>query len=303
MRVARRDDDRCRHLGAVGERDASYARPFAGDRRHRALRAQGASCPFERGEKRARHHAAAADRTSDGADVAQRVGERAETAARRLGRDAPHHRADEESGALQRVDREVFAHHVGRAPAAPPQQRRHTAATLGEHLSCQPTQRRRIVCRVEHELHGRHRGGDVAAVALDLARVVPTDGLQGLLQRVEARPCGSSAPAHVDLRRVEVEVPQAQIGEAKLLCDGCRAERDVVAVADVHRGPGERLAGRGAADFVSRFDEQRAQPALRQVGRAHEAVVTGSDHDGVVVTHGHPTILAGDGARTANVRS
>ena len=71
--------------------------------------------------------------------------------------------------------------------------------------------------------------------------------------------------------------------ELELGDDRRRAERHVVAAADVDRRPGERLAAGRAADVVARLEHERRAARPGQVGGGDQAVVAGADDDHVVV--------------------
>ena len=93
----------------------------------------------------------------------------------------------------------------------------------------------------------------------------------------------AAGPRRRRRRRLHVEVAQAVRGEVELVDHRRRAERDVVAVADVHawrrrtaRSPPCRRRSGGPR-------AERAQPGPGQVGGGDEPVVPGADDDRVVV--------------------
>ena len=85
------------------------------------------------------------------------------------------------------------------------------------------------------------------------------------------------------LGRIDVEVAQAVRGEVELRDHRRGAEREVVAVADVHGGAGEPLAGGRAADVGAGLEHERAQPGAGEIGGGDQAVVAAADDDRVVV--------------------
>ncbi len=292
--VACRHHDPSRHLGAVGADHAADRVAFAREVGDLGVQHQRATGRLERPPQRLRHHAAAADRTTDPTDVADRIGQRTEPRARQLRRDAPHHRTRHHRRSAQGFRGEVVAHHICRAPSAPPQQRRRSATAAGDHLATDGRYRRWIVGIVEHHLHRGHRRFQVSAIAVDLGRVRARERVDGLLDVVVDRPRRPTVPRHVALRGIDVDVLQTVIGECEFVHDRRRPKRDVIAVADVDRAAGEHLARRSPTDRRPSLDQQRAQSRFRQVGRAHQTVVTGADHHGVVVPvgRGHLVILA-----------
>ncbi len=85
------------------------------------------------------------------------------------------------------------------------------------------------------------------------------------------------------LGRFDVDVLESQILQTELFDHGGGAERQVVAVADVHGDAGELLACCGAADVGARLDQQRRQAAAGEVGGGDQTVVAGADHDRIEV--------------------
>jgi len=73
---------------------------------------------------------------------------------------------------------------------------------------------------------------------------------------------------------------------------GCRAKREVVAVADVDRRAREWFARRRATDGRPRFDQNCVQPGLGQVCGRHQTVVSGTDNDRINISLSHSAILA-----------
>jgi len=104
----------------------------------------------------------------------------------------------------------------------------------------------------------------------------------------------------LQLEGLRTRPAQAVIGKGQLLDHRRRAERDVVAVADVHRAAGERLARRGAADRGAGLDDQRAQTGLGEVRRADQPVVPCADDDRIEVRRPagrhEPILQAANGA-------
>ena len=284
MRVARRHDDRGEQLGAVDETDAAHPRPLAQDGVDRALGAQDTPGSLERGEQRPRHLAAASDRTPDGADVAHRGGERTEPGPGGLRRDSPHHGAVERGGPEHGVVVEVAAQHVGGAATRPPQQRRCSGELAAERDTGQPAHRRRFAGRVEHHADRRHRRLGVSPVAVGLVGHHRRERVDGRLDVVEVRPeLGRFGPRHVVLGRLDVEVPESVVGQPEFVDHRRRAEGQVIAVADVHRGAAERLAGRGTARRRSGPRAAACADPPREVGGGDQTVVAGTDHDRIPV--------------------
>ena len=288
MWVARRDDDSRRDLGAVGAHHAADRVALAGEVGDLGVEQQDATGSDECPTQGLGHHSAAADGPPDLTDVTNRVRQRAETGAGALGRDAPHHRARHHRRTAQRLGGEEAAHDIGRAAPAPAQQRRRTAAAPGDHLLGDRRDRRRVVGIVEHHLHRRHRRLHVPSVAVDLGRVGAGERVDRLLDVVVDRPHRPAVPGHVALRRIDVDVLQSVSRQVELFDHRGRAERDVVAVADVDRSTAERLARGRAADRRSGLDQQGAQAGFGQVGGADQPVVTGADDHGVVVVDRSP---------------
>ena len=89
-----------------------------------------------------------------------------------------------------------------------------------------------------------------------------------------------------EILRAALDDPQAVIGQLQI-ADDLRVEqadgvgRDRVAKAGV-----EFLRDRGAADHLAALDHLHAQSGHRQIGRAGEAVMAGSDDDDVSLRHG-----------------
>jgi hypothetical protein len=88
------------------------------------------------------------------------------------------------------------------------------------------------------------------------------------------------------LGRSEVDVLEAERRQAEFLDHRRGSEGQVVTVADVDRGPGELLARSGAPDVGAGLDQQRRHAGPSEIGRRDESVVSGTDHDGVVVGGG-----------------
>jgi len=72
-------------------------------------------------------------------------------------------------------------------------------------------------------------------------------------------------------------------GEVQFLGDGSGAEGEVVAVADVDGGTPETLRRSGPADGIASLDEQGAQTVPGKIRSTREAVVAGTDDNGVEV--------------------
>jgi hypothetical protein len=88
--------------------------------------------------------------------------------------------------------------------------------------------------------------------------------------------------------RIDVEVLQPEPAEVELVDHRRRAERDVVAVADVDGRAGELLARSRSADLGARLEEQRPHAGAREVGRGDETVVSRAHDDGVDVGDRRP---------------
>ena len=168
---------------------------------------------FERVQDGGGHLPGPADRTPNRAHMSQRIRERTQTAARKFGGDAPDHRANQHSGCLQRICAEVLAHDVGCAATTPAQQGGQSGAPPVEHLASETAERRRVVGCIEHQSHGWHRGLHVLAVGLGLGRVIARDGLDGLVDGVVAEPRRPTAPGHVHLRGIDLQVLQTVLGK------------------------------------------------------------------------------------------
>ena len=251
VRVARRDDDRSGDLDPVAQRDAAHRVAVAQDRVDGAADAQGPAVLLERARDRRRHHPAPADRSTDARDVAHRVGQRAEAAARELGADAPHHRPAHRGGARQGVVAEERPQHVGRTAPAPPQDRRDTGQPVAHRLAGQRADARRLATprRGSTSRRASPRGGTggTRRPHRDVCRAA---------NRASDRRRGTASttvpprPRHVVLGGFDVEVLQPERRQVELRHHRCRAEREVVAVADVDGDAGERLAGCRPADVA-----------------------------------------------------
>ena len=115
---------------------------------------------------------------------------------------------------------------------------------------------------------------------------MPADVVEGRLEIVGVRPpraSRSARPREVVLGGFEVDVLESEVPKAEFLGHGSGPERQMIAVADVHRCARELLARCGATDLGARFDEQRRQAPTSEVGSGDETVVAGTDHDGVEV--------------------
>ena len=93
-------------------------------------------------------------------------------------------------------------------------------------------------------------------------------------------------PRHGRAGRVDLDVLEAVTLEVELADHRRRAERHVVAAAHVDHGPGERLAGGGAADVGARLEQERRSARPGEIGGGHQSVVPGTDDDGVDVVVG-----------------
>ena len=288
VRVARRHDDARGHLGAVVELHAAHRLALARDGRDFGVQAHRAAGGLEGQAERLGHLTAAADGAAEGAHMAQGVGERAETGAGHLGRDAPHHRTRHHGRAAQRIGGEELAHDVGGAAPAPAQQGADALAAAGQHGAGETAERGRLAGCLEHQLHRRGGSLQVAAIPVDLTGVGVGERVEGAVEVFVQRPRRAAVPRHVHLCRLDVEVAQAVIGEAQFFDDRGGSEGDVVAVADVHRAATERLAGSRAAHRAAGLDQQRAQTGAGEIGGTDQAVVACPHHDGVDIVAVHP---------------
>ena len=286
VRIACRHDDRSGDLGTVGEGDPAHSPAAAHDRVDRALGAQCSASALERGEQCGGHLATTSDRTTDAGDVAHCVGQRAEAAARHLRADTPHHRAGERGRPHDCVVVEERSQHISSAPPRPAHQRARTTEAPPERQFGEPGEGRRLGSSLENHPHCRGGSIDVAPIAVDLGGKVTADVVERGVEVVVVRPAlavGDAGPREIVLGRFEVDVLQAVCPQSEFLDHRCGAERQMVAVADVDRCPGELLARSGAAHVRSRFDQQCRHAGTGQICGSDEAVVARSDDDGVVV--------------------
>ena len=187
---------------AVGQLDAPHPLALAEDGGDLRAGAHGAARGLERAAHRVGDGAAAADRPADGGDVLHGVGQRAEAGAGRVRGEPPHGRADHDRGRHHRVLVEEVPQDGADAAPAPAQEVVHAAGPSPGHAAQDGAGRGRLVGQLDQELGHRHRGGQVAAVALDLAGIGERQRGEGALGVVERRPgrtaacgAGSAAPA------------------------------------------------------------------------------------------------------------
>ena len=287
VRVAGRHHDRCLDDRAVVELDASNPVALAEDGADLGRRAQGPTGRGEGSAHRVRHSAAAAHWPAHPGHVLHGVRQRAQAGARRVRREAPDRRADDDGRCDQRVRSEEVPQHVGHAPAAPAQQVADATGAPPGDLSQHGARRRRLVGQLDQQLRHGHGGLQVAAVAVDLAGMGQGQAGHGPLWVAEERPGRTLPVQQAQLGRIDVDVAQAVGRQVQLLRHRSGAEQDVIAVADVHPGA-ERVHRRGtAADGRSGLEQQHVQAGAGQVGGADQPVVTGSDDDGAVIHDGH----------------
>ena len=285
--IARRDDDGCLDHAAVGQLDAPDPLALAEDGSHPRAGPHRAAGRLERAAHGVGDGPAAADRSPDGGDVLQGVGQGAEAGARRVGGEPPDRRADDDGGRHHGVLPEEVPQDGADAAPAPPEEVAHAARPPLGHASQHGAGRRRLVGQLDQELGHWHRGGQVAAVAVDLTGVGERQRGQRALGVVERRPGRAAGVQEAQLGRIDVEVAQAVRGQVELLHDRRGAEHAVIAVADVHPGA-ERVDGRRApAHLGAGLQDHDVHTGAGEVGGADQPVVARSDDDRAVVHGGH----------------
>ncbi len=216
--------------------------------------------------------------------------ERPESSAGHLWRHPPHHGSGAESRAEDGLIVEERSQYFGRTATAPAHERGGSTWVLCAEEP-EAAHRRRLGCGLENESQGRDRLLSEAAVRIGLLGIEQTQCIDRPLDVVEDGPRRSLCavgvrPGDTQLAWVHVEVAKTMLGQPQFLHHGRGAEREVIAVADVDRDPGKRLARRAAADTVAGLEEQCSHPGPGEVGRTDEPVVPGPHDDGVEVSHG-----------------
>ena len=145
-----------------------------------------------------------------------------------------------------------------------------------------------------HWHNDRTRRGRIPPVPLYLARMRRPQRLESPFEVVVEKPGRSARPRQRELSRIDVEVAEPVLSQIELVGDRCRANGDVVAVADVDPGA-EGVHGRGAAaDVRPGLEHDHVEARSGQIRGADEPVVAGAD-DGDVPLHAAPTAASRSG--------
>ena len=218
----------------------------------------------------------------------ERETQRPQSGPRRLRRAAPHRRPGRERRRHDRPRRvkngaQHLSHRLRRL-----QRNRvgHPVARGARHPTQHATGRRRSPGQLQQQTGDRLRRGQVAPIPVHLGRVRAPQPVERPLGRAEVQPrLLIDVPPDGELRRVEIEIAQAVIGQRQLGGDRRGSHEDVVAVADVHPGADRVDRRRAPAHGVAGLQHEHVEPGPGEVRRAHQAVVPAAHHDHVVHRH------------------
>jgi hypothetical protein len=212
-------------------------------------------------------------------------GQGAQAGAGRVGGEPPDRRADDDGRRHHGVLAEEVPQDRADAAAAPAKEVEHAAGPSLGHATEHRAGCGCLVGQLDQQLGHRHRGVQVAPVALHLAGIGERERRERALGVVEGGPGRTARVEQAELRRIDVQVAQAMPREVELFHHGRGAEQPVVAVADVHADAERSDRGRAPAHLSARLQHHDVQTGAGEVGGADQPVVARSDDDRAVV-HG-----------------